>query len=82
MYPLTLGLVTGTKEFWDEVRACSQGLPLRTVLEQTEIDNWEGFLDKLERLAPDALLLDMSGLKVEPEEALGRIKSRAPACSF
>jgi pilus assembly protein CpaE len=80
MYPITVGLIIGGKEFWDEVQLCLQNLPVRTVLEQSEIDDWPAFLAKLEHLSPDALLLEISVLKEEWEEALGKIKLRAPGC--
>lgn len=74
MYPLTLGLVIGTKELWDEVQSCLQGLPLHTLLEESEIQDWPAFLDKVERLRPDVLLLDLASLKVSYDEGVAKIK--------
>lgn len=75
MYPITLGLVIETKELWQEVQACLQGLPLHVLLEQTEVREWPSFLDKLERLRPDALLVDFTMLREPVEEVIGKIKS-------
>lgn len=79
MYPLTLGLVIGTKELWEEVQSCLQGLPLHTLLEQSEIGDWPAFLDKLERLRPDVLLLDFTSFKENHDEVVGRIKATGAA---
>lgn len=75
MYPITLGLVIETKELWQEVQSCLQGLPLHTLLEQAEIGDWSAFLDKLERLRPDVLLIDFTSLKDPYDEVVGKIKS-------
>lgn len=57
MYPLTIGLVIETKALWEEVQSSIQDLPVRVVLEQQEIGPWPAFLDKLQRMRPDVLLL-------------------------
>lgn len=75
MYPITLGLVIATKELWQEVQECIQGLPVHTLLEQAEIGEWASFLDKVERLRPDVLLIDFTGLKEPVEVVVDRIKS-------
>lgn len=75
MYPITLGLVIETKELWQEVQSCLQGLPLHVLLEQTEIRDWPAFLDKLERLRPDVLLVDFTSLREPVDEVIGKIKS-------
>lgn len=81
MYPITLGLVIGSKDLWDEVQACLQGMPLHVLLEQTEIDEWPSFLDKLERLRPDVLLLDFTKLQSAHDEAIAKIKATSAAPS-
>jgi pilus assembly protein CpaE len=81
VYPITLGLVIETKELWQEVQVCLQGLPLHTLLEQAEIDDWAAFLDKLERLRPDVLLVDFTKLKDPYDEVVGRIKATSAAPS-
>lgn len=72
--PITLGVVIETKELWREAQACLQSLPARILLEQAEIGDWAAFLEKLERLRPDALLLDFTRLKEPHDEVIARIK--------
>jgi len=60
VYPLTLGLVISTKELWDEVQAAVRDLPVRILFEQPEIADREGFRDKLERMRPNVVLLDIT----------------------
>jgi len=79
VYPITLGLIIETKDLWQEVQACLQGLPLHTLLEQAEIGDWGPFLDKLDRLRPDVLLVDFTRLKDPYEEVVAKIKETAAA---
>jgi len=71
--------VIGTKDLWEEVQSCLQGMPLHTLLEQNEIGEWPAFLDKLERLRPDVLLVDFTSLQESYDDAVGRIKSTSVA---
>ena len=79
MYPITLGLVIGTKELWEEVQSCIQGLPLHNLLEQSEIGDWTTFLDKVDRLRPDVLLVDFTSLEETYDEVVAKIKASAAA---
>src|SRR5574341_439888 len=79
MYPFTLGLVIGTKELWQEVQSCLSGLPVHSLLEQTEVGDWTKFIDKLDRLRPDVLLIDCTSLTEPVDEVIGRIKGTSAA---
>jgi pilus assembly protein CpaE len=81
VYPITLGIVIETKELWQEVQSCLQGLPLHTLLEEPEIGDWPAFLDKLERLRPDVLLVDFTQLNEAYDDVVGKIKSTSAAPS-
>jgi len=79
VYPFTLGLVVGSKDLWQEVQGAISGLPVHTLLEQTEVGEWDKFLDKVDRLRPDVLLLDCTTLEEPADEVLAKIKGMASA---
>ena len=60
MYSLTLGLAIETKQLWDEIQSCLPALPLRTVIEHQDMSSMGPFLDRLERLRPEVVLLDVA----------------------
>ena len=78
MYPLTIGLVIETKELWDEVHATLQELPVRLLIEQHELGDLGEFLDKVERLRPEVMILEVMKLREPMEHVVGRIKAQAP----
>ncbi len=76
MYPIAVGVVVGTKEIWDELSRASQELSLRTVFELSEVPaDWQAFLDRIERLRPDVILLEVTGLREPLESVVSRIRS-------
>ena len=75
MYPLTIGLVIETKELWDEVHATLQELPVRLLIEQHELGDLGEFLDKVERLRPEVMILEVMKLREPMEHVVGRIKA-------
>jgi len=75
VYPITLGLIIGTKELWQEVQSCLQRLPLHVLFEQNEIDDWTTLLDKVDRLRPDVILIDFTSIKEAHEEVIGKLKA-------
>lgn len=79
MYTLTAGLVIEDKKLWDEIRPVLHDLPIGIRLERGAIDDWSSFLDQLEQLRPDVLLLDVAATKIPVEEAVERIKSTSAA---
>ena len=58
--PITLGLVIETKDLWEEVQVCLKDLPVRILLEQAQIGDCVALLEKLERVRPDVLLVDLT----------------------
>src|SRR5689334_11507621 len=69
MYPLTIGLAIENRELWDQAQACLAGLPFRIIVEHQDIGDLTNFLDRLERMRPDVVLIDISGWR-EPLEGL------------
>jgi pilus assembly protein CpaE len=59
MYPLSLAISISTSELWEEVSSCLQQLPVRVVYEQAGVEDPATFLEKIERAAPDVVLLDV-----------------------
>ncbi len=78
MYPLTVGLAIETKELWEEVHSTLQDLPVRVMMEQQEVGELPEFLEKVERMRPDVLLIDVTKLRDPMEHVIGRL--RASSC--
>jgi len=78
MHALTVGLAVETQQLWDELQACLPSLPLRTVIEHQEMANLGPFLDRLERLRPEVVLLDAAMLKEPLHDLVPLIKSKSP----
>jgi pilus assembly protein CpaE len=78
MYPITGGLVIETKELWEELNLAIQSLPFRVVFELPEIpSDWTEFEDRIERVRPDVILLEVTRLSGKLEEVVKRIRSAA-----
>ena len=69
MYPLTIGLAIENRELWEQAQACLADLPFRIIVEHQDIGDVSNFLDRLERMRPDVVLIDISGWR-EPLEGL------------
>jgi pilus assembly protein CpaE len=75
VYPLTVGLAIETKELWESVQSCIQDLPVRVLIEQQDVADFSGLLDRLDRMRPDALLVEISRLRDPLEEVVRRVRS-------
>jgi pilus assembly protein CpaE len=75
VYPLTAGIVVQTKELWDELHADLQELPVRVVLEQSEIGQLSALLEKIDRMRPEVIFLDISGLREPLDQVIRGIRS-------
>jgi len=60
MYPLTIGLAIENRELWDQSQACLAGLPFRITVEHRDLTDISTFIDRLERIRPDVVLVDIS----------------------
>jgi pilus assembly protein CpaE len=69
MYPLTIGLAIENRELMEQARACLADLPFRVTVEQQDLAELGVFMDRLERMRPDVVLVDITAYK-EPLEGL------------
>jgi pilus assembly protein CpaE len=69
MYPLTIGLAIENRDLMEQTQACLADSPFRVIVEHQDMGDLSGFLDRLERMRPDVVLVDISGWK-EPLEGL------------
>src|ERR1017187_5079435 len=69
MYPLTIGLAIENRELWDQTQATLADLPFRIIVEHQDVGDVSNFLDRLERMRPDVVLVDISNWR-EPLEGL------------
>jgi pilus assembly protein CpaE len=69
MYPLTIGLAIENRDLWEQAQNCLADLPFRIIVEHQDIGDLSNFLDRLERMRPDVVLIDISTWK-EPLEGL------------
>ena len=74
MYPLTIGLIIEKKELLDQVQASLHELPVRIQFEQSGIADWNEFSEKLGRVRPDVLVLEVSSLIDQLQETVNKIK--------
>lgn len=70
MYPLTAGLIVESKELWEELKAALEPLGIRLAFEAPQLpEDWMPFLERIDRVQPDVILLEVTRLK-EPLEAV------------
>ena len=69
MYPLTIGLAIENRDLLAQTQSCLADLPFRIIVEHQDIGDLSSFLDRLERMRPDVVLVDISNWR-EPLEGL------------
>jgi len=72
---ITIGTVVASQDLLDELQAALYDQPVRAVLEQREIGEWGEFLEKLDRVRPDVLLIDMTQIADPLEDVIRQIKA-------
>ncbi len=75
MNPLKIGLVIANQDLWTEVQASIKSLPVRVLLQQPALGDTAVFLDQLEQLRLDVLVLDLTRLGEPFDQVIRRIKS-------
>jgi pilus assembly protein CpaE len=77
VYPLAVGMIVESKEIWDELAQVMREMSLRIVFELTELpsSDWPGFLDRVERVRPDVILLEVTKLQQPLDQIMARIQS-------
>lgn len=79
MYPLTLGLVIENKQLQDEVHGCLGDLPLRVVLQQADAGDPGVLAERVERMRPDLVLIDVTNPKTPLEEIVRQVRATSVA---
>lgn len=59
MQSLSIGLVISTSELWDEAQAALHQVPVRMAFEQAEVGDPQAFIEKIDRLMPEVIFLDV-----------------------
>ena len=75
MYPLTIGLAIENREMWEQVQSCLSDLPFRIIVEHQDIGDISNFLDRLERMRPDVVLVDISNWRNPLEGLVASIRN-------
>jgi pilus assembly protein CpaE len=76
VYPLGAGVIVETKEIWDELVPSLEGLSVRLLFELSEVPaDSSAFTDRLDRVRPDVVFLDVTNLKEPLEDVVRRIRS-------
>jgi pilus assembly protein CpaE len=71
-------LAIETKELWEAIQSCIVDLPVRVLIEQQDVADFSGFLDRIERMRPDALMVEIAKLRDPLEEVIRRIRAVVP----
>lgn len=74
----TVCLAIEASDLWQEAQMALRGLPVRVVMEQRELRNWPAFLERLEYLRPEVVLLDITHLPQPLDVALRGVRASAP----
>lgn len=72
---VNIGLVIETKALWQDLQSSISEAPVRIVLEQPEVGEWAAFAEKIDRMRPDVLLIEVTNLQAPLDELIRRIKS-------
>src|SRR5690349_20990678 len=78
MYPVTIAAAIQSGPLLQEVRSTLEGLPVRSVLEQSDLSDAGAVLHQLERSRAEVVLLDIGGVRDPVEESLGRLRAALP----
>jgi pilus assembly protein CpaE len=77
MNQLKIGLVIAGQGLSNEVQGCLKTLPVRVLLQQNAIGDMTVFLDQIEQLRLDVLVLDLTRLAEPFETVIRRVRSCA-----
>jgi pilus assembly protein CpaE len=75
MYPLTIGLAIENRDMWEQVQSCLADLPFRIIVEHQDIGDISNFIDRLERMRPDVVLVDISNWRNPLESLVSSIRN-------
>src|SRR5689334_6676216 len=77
MYPLTIGLAIENRELFEQAQAALQNLPFRIIVEHRDLGDFPAFIDRLERMRPDVVLIDISNWNQPLEGLASSVKNAA-----
>src|SRR4051812_3925391 len=77
MYPLTIGLAIENRDLWDQAQAALANLPFRIIVEHRDLGDITSFIDRLERMRPDVVLVDISNWHQPLESVVASIRNAA-----
>lgn len=76
MYPISVGVIIGSSELWQGLQGALETLAVRILFELPEIgDDWPGLLERIDRMKPDVVLVDVTRLHEPLESVVRRIRS-------
>ncbi|MBZ5593293.1 MAG: AAA family ATPase [Acidobacteriia bacterium] len=75
---MTAGLVIKRRELLEEAERCCQELANHTIVEKHDGANWSSFMEWLERIQPQVLLIDVEHFQGAAEERVRQIKAASP----
>lgn len=75
MYPLTIGLAIENRELMEQAQAGLAELPFRIIVEHQDTRALSVFYERLERMRPDVVLLDISFITEPLDSIVARIRS-------
>src|SRR5690349_10615574 len=82
MRQISAGIIVGTRELEEALLTCLQALPVRILFELSEIPgDWAEFRERIERVRPDVVILDITSLREPMAQVIQQIRSAkmAPA---
>jgi pilus assembly protein CpaE len=77
MYPLTIGLAIQNRDLLEQAQACLADLPFRIIVEHQDFGDLPSFYDRLERMRPDVVLVDISRWKEPLENLASSVRAAA-----
>jgi pilus assembly protein CpaE len=76
VYPIAAGVVVESKQIVEQLMRSFEALSVRVVFETSEIPaDWMTFLDRIERLRPDVIMLEVETLREPLDRVVQRIRS-------
>jgi pilus assembly protein CpaE len=78
VYPLTIGVAIEHPDLADAVRATVRELPVRLLLDGTQLGGWDGFVENARKGRLDVAIVDISKAREPLEEMVRQVKSACP----
>lgn len=79
MYPLTAGIVIETKSLWDDLQASLQDIPVRILMEQSDVGDLAVLVERVGRMRPDVVFLDVTAIHHPLDQVIRNLRSTPSA---